>query len=119
NPQKGLLRRWFELFEKLVGNQEFQARACADERHQVFLFQAILSALLVTSLDPQRIHILPPTYNYPYNLHARVPLEHRAHALNDLVCFTYEERSIDPSAMTDITIREPLKTWLATHQEIK
>lgn len=119
NPKTGLMRRWFALFEKLVGDQDFQARACADETHQVFLFQAILSALIATSLDPKRINILPPTYNYPYNLHARVPLERRAKSLNDLVCFTYEERSINPNAMTDIEIREPLKAWLATRQEAK
>ena len=119
NPAKGLSRRWFDLFEKLVCDREFQARACADEPHQIFLFQAILSALLVTSLDPQRINLLPPTYNYPYNLHARVPAERRAKSLNDLVCFTYEGRSINPSEMTDIQIREPLKTWLAAHQEVK
>ncbi|MBM3127232.1 MAG: hypothetical protein FJ009_01190 [Chloroflexi bacterium] len=119
NPKRNLMRRWFMLFEQLVGNQKFQTRACADERHQVFLFQAIWSALIATSLDPERIHILPPTYNYPYNLHARVPAERRAHALNDLICFTYEERSIHPNEMTDIEIREPLKAWLAAHQEAK
>ena len=116
NPQKGLLRRWFILFEKSVCDQEFQARACADERHQIFLFQATLSALIVTALDSRRIHILPPTYNYPYNLHARVPGEQRAKSLNDIVCFTYEDRSISPAAMTDIQIDEPLRAWLATRQ---
>jgi hypothetical protein len=117
NPAKGLLHRWFDLFEKLVCDREFQTRACVDERHQIFLFQAILSALLATSLNPKRIHILPPAYNYPYNLHTRVPSEGRAKSLSDLVCFTYEERSINPSEMKDIEIREPLKSWLAAHQE--
>ena len=117
NPKKGLLHRWFALFEKLVCDQEFQARACADERHQIFLFQAILSALLATSLDPKRICILPPTYNYPYNLQSSLPLERRAQSLNDLVCFTYEERSIDPSEMKDIQIGEPLRAWLVAHQQ--
>ena len=117
NPKKGLLHRWSPLFEKLVCDQEFQARACADERHQIFLFQAILSALLATSLDPKRICILPPTYNYPYNLQSSLPLERRAQSLNDLVCFTYEERSIDPSEMKDIQIGEPLRAWLVAHQQ--
>ena len=117
NPKKGLLRRWFDLFEKLVCDREFQTRACADERHPIFLFQALLSALLATSLNPQRIHILPPTYNYPYNLQSSLPLDRRSKSLNDLVCFTYEERSINPSEMKDIEIREPLKSWLAAHQD--
>ncbi|MBI5030486.1 MAG: hypothetical protein HZB51_08160 [Chloroflexi bacterium] len=115
DPQKGLLRRWLDLFERLVCDQAFQAHACADERHQIFLFQAIWSALLVSSLEPERIRSLPPTYNYPYNLHARVPLEKRPPSLNDLVCFTYEDRSLDPKAMTDIQIAEPLRAWLNAH----
>ena len=117
NPKKGLLHCWFDLFEKLVCDQEFQTRACTDGRHQIFLFQAILSALLATSLDPKRIHILPPTYNYPYNLQSSLPLDRRAKSLNDLVCFTYEERSINPSEMKDIDVHEPLRSWLASHQE--
>jgi hypothetical protein len=80
------------------------------------LFQAILSALIVTTLDSRRVRILPPTYNYPYNLQARVPIEHRAQSLSDLVCFTYEDRSIDPGAMTDIAIDERLRAWLAAYQ---
>jgi hypothetical protein len=119
NPQKGLLRRWFALFEKLVCDQEFQSRACADERHQIFLFQAILSVLLASSFDSQQIQILPPTYNYPYNLQSSLPPERRAKSLNDLVCFTYEDRAINPSEMKDIEIREPLKSWLVAHQETK
>ena len=52
-------------------------------------------------------------YNYPYNLHQSVPPERRAVALNDLVCLTYEERSLDPKLMTDIEVHEPLRPWLA------
>jgi hypothetical protein len=115
HPQKGLLRRWFADFERLVCDKAFQASACADELHQIFLFQAVLSALLMTSLDWQRIRLLPPTYSYPYNLHARVPMEQRAQSINELVCFTYEDRSINPSAMTDIQIDAPFRAWLTSH----
>lgn len=116
NPAEGLMHRWLEIFERLVCDETFQARACADEMHRLFLFQAVLSALIATTLDQQRIRILPPTYNYPYNLHARVPIEKRAQVLSDLVCFTYEDRAIDPGAMTDISIDARLRAWLATHQ---
>jgi hypothetical protein len=114
DPSARLLRRWFEQFEALVCDQEFQARSCQDELHQVFLHQALLSALLVTSLAPSRIRVLPPEYNYPYNLHQSVPADRRALSLNDLVCITYEDRSIDPRAVDDIDIHEPLRSWLST-----
>lgn len=111
-PACGLFRRWYRHFERLVSDQAFQAVACQDERHQIFLFQALFSALVASSLDARRIRLLPPTYNYPYNLHRRVPAARRAAALNDLVCFTFEGRHLHPGAVTDVEVREPLRAWL-------
>jgi hypothetical protein len=115
NPAKRLFHAWLECFEKLAGDQEFQVSACQDDLHQVFLHQAVLSVLIAASLGPNRVRILPPDYNYPYNLHPSLSLDRRAEALNDLVSFTYEGRSIAPSDVTDIEMREPLRSWLAQH----
>lgn len=111
-PARGLFHRWYEHFEHIASDEEFQAAACQDECHQVFLFQAIFSALAASSLDAQQIRILPPTYNYPYNLQDQVPEDRRAVTLNDLVCFTFEGRTIHPNGVRDIQIREPLRSWL-------
>jgi hypothetical protein len=115
NPSSGLLRQWLDIFKALVSDEEFQTSYCQGELHRIFLHQAILSALLVTSLDRKRIRILPPDYNYPYNLHQSVPRDRRAQALNDLVCIAYEDRSLDPNVVDDIEIHEPLRTWLVTN----
>jgi hypothetical protein len=112
NPALGLMRRWYSIFQQLVSDAPFQSAACADERHQIFLFQALLSTLVASSLKPARVRILPPTYNYPYNLQDRVPAGRRLAALNEAVCFTYEERSLHPNAVTGIEMREPLLAWL-------
>jgi len=117
NPAKGLLRRWFECFEALVRDEEYQRTACQDDRQRVFLHQAVWSALIAAGLAPQRVRILPPDYNYPYNLHASVPAGRRARALNDLVSFTYEDRSLDPGQADDIEVQEPLRAWLSSHME--
>jgi hypothetical protein len=113
NPSRGLLGRWFECFEALVCDKEYQKEACQDERHQVFLHQAIWSALLVADLDSKRVRELPPDYNYPYNLHGSVPVGRRAMALNDLVSIAYENRSLDPKQVDDIDIHDPLRSWLS------
>lgn len=113
NPALGLMSRWADYFRDLVSDQEYQQSACQDEPHQIFLFQALLSALLVTRLERQRIRILPPEYNYPYNLQNQVPADLRAKALNDLVCIAYEDRTLDPESMDDISVDEPLRSWLA------
>ena len=115
NPSKGLLRRWAEHFESLVCDQVYQAASCQDIRHQVFLHQAILSAILATSLDPERIRMLPPDYNYPYNLHESIPPDRRARSLGELVCIACEDRPLNPNVMYDIDVHEPLRSWLSAH----
>ena len=116
-PSKGLLRRWFECFEALVCDEDYQKGACQDEGHHIFLHQAVSSALLAASLDPERVRVLPPDYNYPYNLHPSVPVDRRAAALNDLVCIAYEDRSLYPGLVDDIDIRDPLRSWLSSRAE--
>lgn len=115
NPAIGLLRRWLELFERLIGDQAFQAGACRDALHRIFLHQALLSAQIGADLAPERIRILPPEYNYPYNLHPSISAPRRAKALNDLATFAYEDRSLDPAVIDDIEIHEPLRSWLGAH----
>lgn len=112
NPSRGLMRRWSEYFYILVTDGEFQQTACQDELHRIFLFQALLSALLVTRLGRRRVRILPPEYNYPYNLQQDIPEDRLAKSMNDLVCIAYEDRSLDPDKMDDISVGEPLRSWL-------
>lgn len=119
NPAKGLLRRWFELFSQLVADEAYQMAACQDVRHRIFLHQAVLSALLVAELEEPHIRILPPTYNYPYNLHHTVPARRQARTLNELVCLTYEERSLNPDEVDDVEIWEPLRRWLQDRFETR
>lgn len=115
NPALGLLQRWFALFESLVADEAFQAGACEDVPHRIFLHQAVLSSLVAAEIEPDRLRILPAEYSYPYHLHERVPAERRAAALNDLVTVAYEEYNLAPDQVEGIEVREPLRSWLAAH----
>jgi hypothetical protein len=92
----------------MVSDEAFQTGPCSDERHQVFLHQAILSALVARDLDWSRVRLLPPEYNYPLNLLDKMPSNHRAPVLNDLVNAVYE----DSFPWTEIDILDPLRSWL-------
>jgi hypothetical protein len=111
-PALGLCGRWLDALLGLVGDAAFEEAACSDEPHRVFLFQAVFSALVATSVARTRLRVLPPGYAYPYNLHGRVPESRRAAALDDLVSFAWEGRSLRPATVTDVAIREPLRSWL-------
>lgn len=115
NPALGLYCRWLDDFTTLVEDTAYQEAACGDIAHQIFLHQAILSALIVTQVPPERMRLLPPEYSYPYNMQHLVPPERRATVLNDLVCIANEERPMHPDAVEDIAVHEPLRSWLAAH----
>ena len=114
-PALGLMGRWYDLFMQLTCDVQFQAEACADEAHQVFLFQALLSALVASHVRTDRLRILPPTYNYPYHLQERIPLDRRLKTLNETVCVACEDLSLHPERLKGMAVIEPLKSWLQAH----
>lgn len=117
NPALGLMQRWNILFQRLAADPAFQSSACGDGTHRVFLFQALLSTLIATSIEPGRVRILPPGYNYPYHLQEQIPADRRLAALNEAICFTYEDLPIHPATLTGIQVYEPLRSWLEAQIE--
>ena len=118
NPSVGLLDAWFDRFEYLVRDEQYQSTYCQDELHRIFLHQAVWSVLLVDRIEPMRLNLLPPDYNYPYNLQSSVPVDRRAKVLNDLTSIAYEDRSLNPDRISDIEILDPLRQWLIDHPSL-
>jgi len=112
NPSTGLFQAWLNHFKIMISDQAFQSGPCGDELHQIFLHQAILSALLVKQLDPDRMRTLPPAYSYPLHLHQQVPPARQPRSLNDLACPVYEEVYRYPDTLNGLPVHEPLKSWL-------
>lgn len=112
DPGLGIGRSWLESFESLVQDKTYQAAACADELHQVFLHQAVLSALVAKQLGPERIRILPTEYSYPLHFHGEVSLARRPESLNRLVCPVYEGVFSYPETLRGLEVEEPLAAWL-------
>jgi hypothetical protein len=111
-PGLGLMKLWLEIYASLVTDRGFQADCCQDEKHRIFLFQAVLSALVSRSVDPDQVRLLPPEYNYPYNLQSSIPANKRAVSLDALVSLTYEGRPMDPAGIIDIEVPELYRTFL-------
>jgi len=93
NPRLGLMEQWQEMFCRMIQDREFQSGPCSDDLHRIFLHQAVLSALVIRTVDPARIRVLPPEYSYPLHFHDRLPRECRAESLDDLVVPVYEDKA--------------------------
>jgi hypothetical protein len=108
NPAKGILQAWRAYFSTLLLDKEFQENYCNDALHQIFLHQAVLSALVMKLIEQKRIMWLPAEYSYPLHLQEKLPVSKRVQFLNNLVCMVYEEEIL----LDEIDIQEPVLTWL-------
>jgi hypothetical protein len=114
DPSLGLLQTWLEHFTTLACDDRFLAEHCRDELHQIFLHQALFSALLTLRLDWDSIRILPPEYSYPLHLHPEIPPDRQVENLERLVCPVYEEPFKYPDTLNGLPVGEPLANWLQT-----
>ena len=112
DPSIGILQTWLEHFREMISDPGFQSGPCNTQEHQIFLHQAILSALIVKMVDWERVRILPCEYSYPLHLHLDVPLHLRPTSLNSQVCPVYEGVYQHPATLNGLQVQEPLNTWI-------
>jgi hypothetical protein len=112
DPSVGILQTWLDRFREMISDHGFQSGPCNDQGHQIFLHQAILSALTVKMLDWQKVRILPNEYSYPLHLHSDVPMHLRPESLNSQICPVYEGIYQHPSTLNGLEVHEPLNTWI-------
>jgi hypothetical protein len=111
DPRQAVLRTWLNHFTALIADVSYQEATCSDVQHRIFLHQAVLSTLLVKSIEQEQIRILPPEYSYPLHLHKEISPERRVTSLNDLVCPVYEGAFQYPDTVSDMEIEEPVLSW--------
>jgi hypothetical protein len=86
DPALGLMAQWKKAALELMADKTFQETACQDQRHRIFLHQAVLSALLNLRLPPARIEVPGPLANYPMSLHNRVSAGLQPRSLDAVTC---------------------------------
>lgn len=115
NPAHGVMQAWLRYFKGLVLDEAFQSGSCANQLERIFLHQAVLSALLPTMLEWERIRLLPPEYSYPLHLHQEVPKAKQPGTLNETVCPVYESSFHYPDTLNGLRVENPIQTWLERH----
>ncbi len=112
-PDKYLLRAWRDTFFRVYQEPDFQELYRQDERYTVFIHQAVLSGVILSTFAPDEIQELPPTYNYPLHLYSADVTGHRPSGLEELVTLRHEGFYKDPEWLKKLPAGESLKQWLA------
>jgi hypothetical protein len=110
-PEKGLLRTWRDTYLRVYREPPLQELYRQDGRYKVFVHQAVLSGVILATLETDEIQELPSAYNYPIHLHGEDVTEHRPSSLEELVTIRHEGFYEDPDWMREMPAGESLKLW--------
>ncbi len=107
-PEKGLLQSWWERFKELHRDPAFEGFYQKSRLYSIFIHQAVLAGVILSTLEKEELQELPFTYNYPLHLFDESPSEYRPQVINDLVTARFEE----PETFEKIPLQEPLRSWI-------
>jgi len=111
-PERHLLRRWRETFLDLFQTPQFLDFYTEKRLYKIFIHQAVLAGIAISSLDRDEILELPYLVNYPLHMHEQYPPGLRPGRLNELITFRYERFFTKPDWQEMIQVDPPLRAWL-------
>lgn len=117
-PEKKLFKAWHDAFFNLYQKPDFQKLYQQDERYVIFIHQAILSGVILSTFGTKEIQELPTTYNYPVHLYDEDITDHRPSKLEELVTVRHEGFYTDLDWMKKVRAGDQLKQWLAQRLDI-
>lgn len=112
-PERGLLKAWRDKYFSVYGEPPLQELYRRDGRYRIFIHQAVLSGVIMATLETDETQELPPTYNYPIHLHGEDVTDHRPSSLEELVTIRHEGFYEDTEWFEKIPAGEPLRRWFA------
>ncbi|MFX0034621.1 MAG: flavin reductase family protein [Candidatus Hermodarchaeota archaeon] len=112
-PEKGLLQSWWNSYRELYNEQCFNDYYNKNYIYAIFIHQAILSGVILSTMERIELYELPFDYNYPLNLYYNCPFVYRAKNVNKLITARYE----DPEDLKKVPIQDPLKSWLINQMD--
>lgn len=96
-PEAGILRAWRDRLSEAATDPSVKA-ATRNSKQELFLHQAILSAVLLAEAGPGRLRLLSFGYNYPLHMHGQVPSAMKPAKLDDLYTLRYDDWGGVPGA---------------------
>ncbi len=112
-PEDGLFKTWQEKFFEVYQTPELAELYESDERYVIFIHQALLSGVILSTFAPGEIQELPRSYNYPLHLYEDDVTAHRPSSLDELVTLRHEGLQKITDWIDKIPGGEQFKKWLA------
>ncbi len=112
-PTNRLFRIWHDTFIELIGTTECQQFYRQDKRYEIFVHQAALSGVILSSFPTEELQELSSTYNYPLHLLAEDVSNNRPSTLEELVTVRHEGFYQDTDWINKIPAQKSLKKWIA------
>lgn len=107
-PEKGLFQAWWDSFEKFYRDPDFEEHYAKNRLYAIFIHQAVLAGVILSTMERQELQELPFSYNYPLHLYSESAKEHRPQKISDLITARYEE----PDTLEKVPLQEPLRSWV-------
>ncbi|KQC12274.1 MAG: hypothetical protein APR63_11465 [Desulfuromonas sp. SDB] len=85
NSKLGILNKWEQIFVELINDNIFIENHCNDQQHQIFLHQAILSALITKYIPREKLRILDAGYSYPLHFQDKLKTHDLFKSLEEMV----------------------------------
>jgi hypothetical protein len=89
-PQSGLVQKWYNTFIDLFQSPAFLPFYEQDKRYEVFMHQAVLAGVVLSSFERSQLRELPRGYNYPMDLHNIDHTTFRPGSMDEVVTFRHE-----------------------------
>jgi hypothetical protein len=113
NPKLGICKEWAIQLTDLLKNNSYQKTACSTFLRQLFLHQAVFSAVATSTVKNERLKPLPLTSSYPFNQHDQLPSASRIKSMNELTVVIFDDAwDRIPTWEDKVPSSEPLKSWL-------
>ncbi|UCE13402.1 MAG: hypothetical protein JSV04_14615 [Candidatus Heimdallarchaeota archaeon] len=110
-PEMLLLQSWWKKFKELYNEPSFKEFFEKDDLYSIFFHQAVLTGVILSTVEEFELLELPFSYNYPLNLFFETPVEYHPREVNDLITARYE----DISVLKAIPFRDPFQSWIKDH----
>jgi hypothetical protein len=112
-PQKRLLQTWSDIFFDSYQNLPFRRFYENNELYTIFVHQALLSGVILSTFETDELTELPSTYNYPLHLYTKDVTDHRPSSIEEVVTFRHENFYHDKEWMRKMPAKQQLRQWLA------